>query len=66
MSQQFDLYFVAWRSKNAQGEAIFGSLIYRAPQGDAPTQVMVDVMPVISVEHKIDHQNIRITAFNRV
>lgn len=66
MSQNNDSYFVAWRSKDATGKSMFGSLIYNSAAGTAPTQVMIDAMAVITVQSGLHHQDVRITAFNRV
>lgn len=66
MSQTNDSYFVAWRSKDSAGKDIFGSLIYNAAAGTKPAQVLIDVMSVITYEHGVLHQDVRITAFNRV
>lgn len=66
MSQNNDSYFVAWLSRENAGKDRIGSLIYNAAAGTAPAQVLIDVMSVITYEHGVLHQDVRITAFNRV
>lgn len=65
-AQQQDSYFAAWRSKDSNGQPIFGSLIYNAVAGTPPTQALVETIDIINVQNNIPVPHIRITAFNRV
>ncbi|MDI3415687.1 hypothetical protein [Pantoea sp. V106_11] len=61
-----DSYFVAWRSKNGNGESIFGSIIYQSTAGMPPAKAMIESIQIISTESKIAVSDIRITSFNRI
>jgi uncharacterized protein YegP (UPF0339 family) len=61
-----DSYFVAWRSKNGNGESIFGSIIYQSMAGTPPAKAMIESIQIINAENKVAIEDIRITAFNRI
>jgi len=61
-----DHYFIAWRSKNSDGESIFGSLVYRTESGTDPIKAMSEATAAAVHESGIDFADIRITAFNRI
>lgn len=61
-----DYFFIAWRSKDSNGESIFGSLIYRTKDGSDPIKALTEATAVAVHEAKVAYEDIRITAFNRV
>lgn len=65
-AQQKDSFFAAWRSKDVNGDAIFGSLIYQAVAGTPPAQALIETLNIINIQNNIAVPDIRVTAFNRV
>ena len=61
-----DYFFIAWRSKNSDGESIFGSLIYRTEDSSDPVKALAEATAVAVHEAKVAYEDIRITAFNRI
>lgn len=61
-----DYFFIAWRSKNSNGEPIFGSFIQKVDTGTSPDVVLSQALDLINIEHKVPYEDIRITAFNRI
>lgn len=61
-----DYFFVAWRSKNSNGESIFGSLIYRTKDASDPIKALAEATAVAVHESGVAYEDIRITAFNRI
>lgn len=61
-----DYFFIAWRSKNSDGESIFGSLIYRTEDGSDPIKALAEATAAAVHEARVAYEDIRITAFNRI
>lgn len=61
-----DYFFIAWRSKNSDGESIFGSLVYRTDSGTDPVKALSEATAAAVAESGVSLEDIRITAFNRI